>query len=157
MPHLLRAVRLGSAPQWMARANSSMLTQPGRTEQAARHLEEMYGYVDDPDMRASIAERIAVQNDAAIVVYDVNDPDHWRTVSGTSIAEAQSLVVYLDWTAESWINDSGFAEAAGDAFYAALKDLDDTLSGKVLGSPLHFIGHGRGTSGRWPRPAHPRP
>ncbi len=65
MPHLLRAVRLGSAPQWMALANSSMLTQLGRTEQAARHLEEMYGYVDDPDMRASIAERIAVLREQA--------------------------------------------------------------------------------------------
>ena len=66
--------------------------------------------------------------------------------SGVSTDDADSIVLVLDWTADSWINDSGFAEAAADAFFAQILKLDDKLGGKILASPLHFIGHGRGTS-----------
>ena len=59
MPHLLRASRHGAAPPWMTLANASILDHLGRTELAARHLEEMYLSVDDPDLRRQIAERIA--------------------------------------------------------------------------------------------------
>lgn len=57
-PHLMAAVRLGSAPEWAALSNASMLVDLGRTEQAARHLEEMYAAVRDPTVRDEIAARI---------------------------------------------------------------------------------------------------
>ncbi|HEY8431584.1 MAG TPA: hypothetical protein VIL20_24560 [Sandaracinaceae bacterium] len=58
LPHLQRAVRLGAAPPWAALTNASLLSHLGRTEQAARHLEEMYLAIDDEQTRARIAERI---------------------------------------------------------------------------------------------------
>jgi hypothetical protein len=58
LPHLLRAVRLGAAPEWAALSNAALLTRIGRDEQAARHLEEMYLSVRDPRTRQQIAERI---------------------------------------------------------------------------------------------------
>lgn len=58
LPYLMQAVRLHAAPEWAALTNASMLARLGRTEQAARHLEEMYLSVDDPDERARLADRI---------------------------------------------------------------------------------------------------
>jgi hypothetical protein len=48
-----------------------------------------------------------------------------------------------DWQNESDFSDSGFSEAAADAFFAALVQLDKDAD--IFGSPLHFIGHSRGT------------
>ena len=59
MPYLMRAVRLGAAPDWMALTNTTFLMQLGQTEHALRHLEEMYSYVEDPRTRQTIADRIA--------------------------------------------------------------------------------------------------
>jgi hypothetical protein len=59
LPYLMRAARLGAAPEWASLTNASLLERVGRTEQAASHLEEMYLAVDDPDMRERIANRIA--------------------------------------------------------------------------------------------------
>src|SRR5690606_7899299 len=56
---------------------------------------------------------------------------------------AKSVILIPDWTAASAVNDSGFSEAAGDAFAAAIVRLDQKLGG-VLDSPMHFIGEGRG-------------
>lgn len=58
LPYLMTAVRLRAAPEWAALSNASILTRLGRTEQAARHLEEMYLSVRDPEQRAQLAERI---------------------------------------------------------------------------------------------------
>ncbi|HJL18888.1 MAG TPA: hypothetical protein RMH99_24710 [Sandaracinaceae bacterium LLY-WYZ-13_1] len=58
MPWLLSASRLGAAPEWMSLTNSTLLARLGRTEQAARHLEEMYLATRDPRTRERIAERI---------------------------------------------------------------------------------------------------
>ncbi|MEQ1847340.1 MAG: hypothetical protein ABL983_17375, partial [Nitrospira sp.] len=63
------------------------------------------------------------------------------------------VVLIPDWWTESDINDSGFSEAAGDAFFASLVSLDKTLRvnpndlnsiGRIFNSPLHFIAHSRG-------------
>jgi hypothetical protein len=54
-------------------------------------------------------------------------------------------VLVTDWASDSAIADSGFAEAAADAFFASLVQLDQSLNGAVLRSPLHLIGHSRGT------------
>jgi tetratricopeptide (TPR) repeat protein len=57
-PYLMRAVRLGAAPEWAALTNATVLAQLGRREQAARHLEEMYLATDDPNVREQIGSRI---------------------------------------------------------------------------------------------------
>lgn len=63
--HLMRASRLGAAPPWMMLTNATMLARVGRAERAVEHLEEMYGTVEDPTLRAQIAARIAeLRNDA---------------------------------------------------------------------------------------------
>jgi hypothetical protein len=46
---------------------------------------------------------------------------------------------------DSAITDSGFSEAAADAVFASLLDLNMQLSGKVFNSPMHLIGFNRGT------------
>ena len=57
-PHLATAARLGAGPPWLALNSSSLLEQLGRTEQAVRHLEEVYAITRDEAMREQIAERI---------------------------------------------------------------------------------------------------
>ncbi len=57
VPYLMEAVRLGAAPEWAALTNATMLARLGRTEQAVRHLEEVYASVDDPEERARLAEQ----------------------------------------------------------------------------------------------------
>lgn len=58
VPYLVRATRLGAAPEWATLTNASLLERIGRSDQAANHLEEMYLAVDDPDLRARIGRRI---------------------------------------------------------------------------------------------------
>ena len=52
--HLQAAARLGGGPPWLVLTNATQLRRLGRTEQAIRHLEEMYGSVDDESVRAQI-------------------------------------------------------------------------------------------------------
>jgi len=58
VPFLVRAVQLGAAPRWATMTNAAILTRIGRTEQAARHLEEMYDQTSDPRTRQRMAARI---------------------------------------------------------------------------------------------------
>ena len=69
-------------------------------------------------------------------------------VGAAALAKAagKSVVLVSDWDAESDIADSGFAEAAADSLYASLVDLNSQTNGALFQSPLHFIGHSRGTS-----------
>jgi tetratricopeptide (TPR) repeat protein len=57
--YLMVAARKGAAPPWLALSNAGQLMRLGRTEQAARHLEEMYATVQDPETRERIRNRIA--------------------------------------------------------------------------------------------------
>jgi len=57
--HMMTAARLGAGPAWLVLANATQLERLGKMEQAARHLEEMYGSVQDPDLRSQIATQIA--------------------------------------------------------------------------------------------------
>ncbi|MEA5471933.1 DNA/RNA non-specific endonuclease [Spirulina sp. 06S082] len=88
------------------------------------------------------------------------------------INQDKPLVILPEWATggESKVADTGFSEAAADAFYASLVSLDQLLGGDVgerengevthlydeegdlirkhgaiFDSPLHFIGHSRGT------------
>ena len=63
----------------------------------------------------------------------------------SAVEDGKPVVLVLDWYKESDISDAGFAEAAADAMYASLVDLDNKSGGMIFGSPLHFIGHSRGT------------
>jgi tetratricopeptide (TPR) repeat protein len=55
---LLVAARKGAAPPWLALSNASQLVRLGQSEQAARHLEEMYAMVGDTETRERIRQRI---------------------------------------------------------------------------------------------------
>ncbi len=57
-PHLEAAARLGAGPPWLAINNVDLLNKLGRTEQAIRHLEELYGTVQDADVREEIERRL---------------------------------------------------------------------------------------------------
>ena len=83
------------------------------------------------------------------------DPTDTRT--GAALLQAGLAVVLIsDWTFESTITDSGFAEAAADAIFAALVDLDRQTGYSLLGtsatgtggnaSPIQFIGYNRGAT-----------
>ncbi|MBP0022028.1 MAG: DNA/RNA non-specific endonuclease [Cyanobacteria bacterium SBLK] len=89
------------------------------------------------------------------------------------INQDKPLVILPEWATggESKVADTGFSEAAADAFYASLVSLDQLLGGDVgernndgevvrlyddegdlirkhgaiFDSPLHFVGHSRGT------------
>jgi tetratricopeptide (TPR) repeat protein len=56
---LSTAALLGAGPPWLALNSSTLLTKLGKKEQAIRHLEEVYGTVQDPETKAQIAERLA--------------------------------------------------------------------------------------------------
>jgi hypothetical protein len=83
----------------------------------------------------------------------------YRTVLASNILSkymGKPLVLLTEWTAggESIIPIGGFSEAAADAIFAAIVQLDQDLGGGVVGgsadqgslldSPLHFIGFSRG-------------
>lgn len=57
--HMMTASRLGAGPDWLVLANATQLTRLGEMEQAARHLEEMYASIRDPDVRSQVATQIA--------------------------------------------------------------------------------------------------
>lgn len=57
--HIVTAARLGGGPPFSALSAASELQRIGRTEQAVRHLEEMYAVVQDEDTRYQIAEQLA--------------------------------------------------------------------------------------------------
>ncbi len=56
--HLQAAARLGGGPPWLVLTNATQLRRLGQTEQAIRHLEEMYGMVEDESVRARIEEEL---------------------------------------------------------------------------------------------------
>jgi len=56
--HLMDAVRLGGAPEWVLLSSTSVLSRLGRADLAVGHLEEMYATVSDDEVRAQIAIRI---------------------------------------------------------------------------------------------------
>jgi PKD repeat protein len=59
--------------------------------------------------------------------------------------KGRPLVLVNNWIQESFISESGFSEAAADAFFAALVQLDQDTGGMVFKAPIHLIGQSRGT------------
>jgi VCBS repeat-containing protein len=68
-----------------------------------------------------------------------------KKIGAEALQDHKAVVLVSDWYKESDISDSGFSEAAADALYASLADLNNKTNGKLFNSPLHFIGHSRGT------------
>jgi tetratricopeptide (TPR) repeat protein len=56
---LSTAALLGAGPPWLALNSSALLTKLGKKEQAIRHLEEVYGTVQDEDTKKQIAAQLA--------------------------------------------------------------------------------------------------
>jgi hypothetical protein len=68
----------------------------------------------------------------------------WTFVSGN--ASSSERVLLFNWAAESDIAGPGYAPAAADALYAALRRPNGDLTGtNLLANGVHFIGHSRGT------------
>lgn len=57
-PYLMRAARLGAAPEWLALSNAATLTRLGRAESAIAHLADLYAITSDDRTRAEIAAAI---------------------------------------------------------------------------------------------------
>src|SRR5690606_7979362 len=99
-----------------------------------------------------IAKLIVEASGGGVVLrYDKTTGDWIDPSSRKRNAEAlvgnagKAVVLIADWNKESDISDSGFAEAAADAMFASLVRLDTLSGNKIFASPLHFIGHSRGT------------
>jgi tetratricopeptide (TPR) repeat protein len=56
--HLATAARLGAGPAWLASLNVQLLEKLGKSEQAIRHLEEMYASVQDPSEKQQLEWRL---------------------------------------------------------------------------------------------------
>lgn len=95
-----------------------------------------------------LAKSIADSNAGSVFQYHPSDGT-WFHVHGPAStpndAVGRPLVLVSDWVLESGISDSGFAEAAADALFAGLVQLNEDTNGKVFASPLHLIGFSRGT------------
>ncbi|MFN4173125.1 MAG: hypothetical protein ACK4GW_15350, partial [Pseudorhodobacter sp.] len=92
-----------------------------------------------------LAREIATRNDGVLAVHDQRTGKFNSITPGREVvADGRPLVILMDWSHESSINDSGFAEAAADGMFAALAALHIQTGEKVFGADMHFIGHGRG-------------
>jgi hypothetical protein len=98
---------------------------------------------DYPAWMFALARQIA---DAAgggnILTYDKGKAEFVGTPQ-----RGKHLVLLSNWVKESDISDSGFSEAAADALFAAIAKLNVGTGGDLFDprTPLHFIGHSRGT------------
>ncbi|MCA9582545.1 MAG: hypothetical protein KC416_12175 [Myxococcales bacterium] len=62
--YMQTAARLGAGPPWLVLANATRLRELGQSEQALRHLEEMYATVQDADTKAEIGRQIQRRREA---------------------------------------------------------------------------------------------
>ncbi len=92
-----------------------------------------------------LAKDIAKSNGGTIAKYDpVTGAFTSITGGGPITANGKALVLIADWSTGAAINDTGFAEAAGEALFAALLRLDRELVGAIFQSNMHVIGQDRG-------------
>ncbi len=93
-----------------------------------------------------LAKDIAKTNGGTIAKYDPVSGQFTSIVTGSGpiTANGKALVLIADWSTGAAINDTGFAEAAGEALFAALLRLDRELSGALFRSNMHVIGQDRG-------------
>lgn len=66
-PHLAIASSLGAGPPWLALNSAGLLERVGKKEQAIKHLEEVYGTVQDEATKLTIEERLRALRSEAFV------------------------------------------------------------------------------------------
>lgn len=66
-PHLAIAASLGAGPKWLALNSAGLFERLGKTEQAIRHLEEVYGTVQDEMTKRAIEKRLSELRSASFV------------------------------------------------------------------------------------------
>ncbi|MCA9191784.1 MAG: putative Ig domain-containing protein, partial [Planctomycetales bacterium] len=98
-----------------------------------------------PDSFIDMARLVAQRGGDGVVMIYNRATGLFVSLDGRDPVPGRPLVLVSDWVKESSVNDSGFSEAAADAIFASIMKLDSSLGGKILKSPLHFIGHSRGT------------
>jgi len=113
---------------------------------AYRMAEAILARAGDPSGCGSLVGETPV---GAVLDYDPATGE-WQHYCGSSVPNGE-IVLIFNWTRESdGLNlggTQGFAEAAADALYAALRDpqLPVGFTGlDLLGGSVHFIGHSRG-------------
>jgi len=87
--YLETAARLGAGPPWLPLTTASTLEQQGRTEQAVRHLQEIYASVSDPDTKRQIELRLGRLQGQAYA-------DNLRAAVEAFEAERQADYPYMD-------------------------------------------------------------
>ncbi|MDR3070024.1 MAG: hypothetical protein LBU38_03330, partial [Propionibacteriaceae bacterium] len=103
-----------------------------------------------------LAQQMAERTGGALFVYQPKTggweakPDTKGVKRFTDSKEARDagvpIFLVADWYSQSGISTQGFAEAAADALYASLVQLDNKVGGALQKAPMHIIGHSRGAS-----------
>ena len=104
-----------------------------------------------PEAFMQLARLIADASGGGVVLSYNKNTGQWvdlktGATGAAALQGGKAVVLVADWFKESDISDAGFAEAAAESMYASLADLNLKTTGALFGSPLHFIGHSRGTS-----------
>ena len=91
------------------------------------------------------AEQILRSTDGGAILLYNRVTGGWQPLDQRyTIKPGKPIILIPDWFKESKITDTGFAEAAADAFFASLVALNNERGGQLFQSPFHFIGHDRG-------------
>ena len=103
-----------------------------------------------PEAFMALAQLIVDASGGGVVLAYNKNTGEWEDLKthakGLAALQAGKAVVLVsDWNKESDISDAGFSEAAADAIYASLEELNTESGGTLFASQLHFIGHSRGT------------
>ncbi|TVS20372.1 MAG: hypothetical protein EA424_04310, partial [Planctomycetaceae bacterium] len=93
-----------------------------------------------------LAEQIARIGGGGVVGHYQKETGTYEWQNDLEPQAGRPLVLVNDWIVDSSISDTGFAEAAADAFFAALVQLNIDQSEKVFNSPIHLIAFSRGTT-----------
>ena len=127
------------------------------------------GQFQQPPAFMDMAQLIVAASGGGVVLSYDKLTGRWEDratglIGAAALAKAagKAVVLVSDWYVESDISEVGFAEAAADAIYASIVELDRQTGGQfvapagghgqatytqgaLLKSPLHFVGHSRGT------------
>jgi hypothetical protein len=66
-PHLATAASLGAGPAWLALNSSALLQRLGQSEQAIRHLQEVYPTIQDERTKREVEARLAALRSQSFV------------------------------------------------------------------------------------------
>ena len=115
---------------------------------SAGYLGDFIGISDIPKAFFELGNHISEAGSGGLVAKYRKQDGQWIIESTRGVLDVNSaagfqgkpLVLLSDWITESSISDSGFSEAAADATFASLIQLDRDLNGAIFSFLLHFIG-----------------